>query len=88
MARLMIFSRRPRARMRSEQAEWNIMIGWAVWICGTIACLIATIGTGGIEAWEHINDPPVAVPRNAWLHRKRCVCTATARMLTVAESFA
>ena len=57
MARLMIFSRRPRARMRSEQAEWNIMIEWAVWICATFACLIATIGTGGIEAWEHLSDP-------------------------------
>ena len=31
--------------------------------------------------------PPVAVPRNTWLQRKRCVA-ATSWILTVAESFA
>ncbi len=39
------------------------------------------------QASKTMKYRPVAVPRNTRLQRKRCVCTATAWMLTVAERF-
>ena len=46
-------------------------------------CEEAFASSGGCASFE-----PVAAPRNTWLQRKRCVCTATAWILTVAESSA
>ena len=46
-------------------------------------------GVGGADSvCFNLHKWPVAVPRNTWLQRKRCVATATAWMLTVAERFA
>ena len=46
------------------------------------------VGLGGTCVNVGCVPKPVAVPRNTWLQRKRCVAQLWPRFLTVADSFA
>ena len=54
MARLLLFSRRSRPRMRSQAAEWNTMMQCGVWLSIPVASLLFAYSTGQTEMWKKL----------------------------------